>query len=143
MIKQLFSSYKYKYDNLSDNAKQIANLSIFLLILFCTALYIITLHASYTKNIVAINNLAQKQIIVEQLVKNIPPKLNLAQVEQSLKQNNINILSAKWENNLELDIEADYSVFLTWLQSTRFKIKDMSVQRKQNSNKMHITAVLN
>jgi hypothetical protein len=105
-------------------------------------MYIISLHSDYIKNIANINNLMQKKATVEQLVKTIPPKLNATEVEQSLKQSNIQVISIKWENNLELDLETELATFLTWLQSTRFKIKDINIQKKENSNKLHITAVL-
>ncbi|MFM2343818.1 MAG: hypothetical protein RLZZ210_426 [Pseudomonadota bacterium] len=142
MIKTLLVSYKYKYDNLSDNSRKIANLGILLLLLLSISMYIISLHSDYIKNIANINNLMQKKATVEQLVKTIPPKLNATEVEQSLKQSNIQVISIKWENNLELDLETELATFLTWLQSTRFKIKDINIQKKENSNKLHITAVL-
>ncbi len=142
MIKQLFYSYKYRYDNLSDNSRQIVNLGILLLIIFILAIYVISLHISYTKNIITINTLAKNKSIVEELVKNIPPKLNQEQVESSLNKNNLTIKSVKWENNLELNLEGNFINFITWLQSTRFKIKDIRIIKETHSNRLRISAVL-
>jgi len=141
MIKNLFLSYKERYDALGDKSQKIVKLLVVLSLTFIVILYLYMLHYSLDKNNQKIQKLKQDYLTVNNLSKTIKSIPAEQDIKNALEQNNFLIKKINYNtDNLKLEIIGDFSKFIIWLQSTNFKIQDINIIKQDNN--FYITSTL-